>query len=247
MTRKLTPSELKKSQAHKRKARAAQAKRDKAITKKLASAEKRLAARAKKLKSSKARGKTLERQRVSIAAQAVELIELRRSYKRKEKTTGLFSTIINAGNDFIADFLALSSPFTGESPLYSASSTLKRTRKGYQKLFSLEILPDSLPIAGKLVGVSERGKLVESAILEACRVMSEYSTSRDDNIGLDFAISSSINYPNGRSSMHYSFVDHGVNGAGKYYVDKIAGMGKHADTANTEIVFPIYIHLLRAE
>ena len=245
MTKKLTPAELKKSQKRKAKARAEQAKRDKKITAKLARLEKAALSRIKKLENSKARGKTLARQSESAAAQLVEYTQLRETYKRAPIKKGFIATLFSSPAQLLADFLAISAAtITGYDSLpYSATTSKPRSRAGYKELTTIEICPEFAPMMGKDIGVTERGKIVERAMLDAQKAFDMFAT-RNDVIACDFPIASKINYANGNSTMHYSFMDAKAPNACKHYIDKLQRMGENPDTANVEIVFPINLHLL---
>lgn len=245
MTKKLTPRELEKSRKHKAKARAEQAKQDKKITAKLAKLEKAALARIKKLENSKARGKTLARQSESVAAQLVEYTQLRERYKRAPIKKGFIETLFSSPAQLLADFLAISAATIAgyDDVPYSATTSKPRSRAGYKELTTIEICPEFAPMMGKDIGVTDRGKIVERAMLDAQKAFDMFAT-RNDVITCDFPIASKINYADGTSAMHYSFIDSKAPNACKHYIDIISRMNENPATANVEIVFPINLHLL---
>lgn len=216
----------------------------KKITKMLKKMESIALSKISKLKNSKARGKTLIKQRESTASYVAYFVKERDAHNRKTFKKGFFEKFIAAGSEFLSDFSALSAPIINGKPLYSSSTTNPRSRAGYKELVTIEICPDFAPMQGKYIGVSERGVIVEQAMLAAQKAFNSLSTNRSDIVTCDFPLASRINYPDGRGTQHYSFIDARIGGACLHYIKKMQEMANGKDTANVEIVFPINLHLL---
>jgi len=243
MTKKLSDAQLKRNARVKAKKRAAQAKADKRLTAKLERAEKNLLKRLDSLNHSKARGKVLEKQRASVARQTVELIEDRKSANRKAYKSSIMETIKGFSSDIFSDFLAFTGALTGdESPFFTATSSKTRTREHYEKVTTLLICPNMPPMRGKDIGVTPNGMIVEQALLEAQKVIDQFTT-RNDAIGLDFAIANTIDYDT--ATKHFSFQDHKATNAAKWFIANIRKMSEDKGRANLDIVFPLNMHILK--
>lgn len=246
MTKKLTERELKKSAASKKKKRKAQAALDKRITRALDRLEKKAQERIEKLKNSKARGKTLQKQTESVALQVADLVATREAVGRKSAKKGFWETFMSAPATLLADFLSINAPTVSEhiGNAYRVITGGKRTRINYEYYLTIQVCPDMPPMFGKDVDVTPRGVIVANAIRDAQKIIDEY-TNRNDVVGIDFAISSVINYPDKKSTMHVSFQDASPVRAHEYFVEKLQGMVNNEYLANVEIVFPINLQIMK--